>query len=120
TGTAGSSTSAGRGRNADEPIVWSASANRFRGARYRQGDAPLDRSLRDRPVVYRREIAAPCLLVPRAALRRYPSDDRAGELRRSAARTNPAARRYAEHVSRFPCSRARGPAALVELAGGLS
>src|SRR5271166_4740587 len=47
-----------RGRDADEPIVWSAAADGVRGARHRQGDAPLGRGLRHRAVVHRRKIAA--------------------------------------------------------------
>ena len=55
----------------------------------------------------------------RGSARRHQGVDRARQFRRRAARADPAARRRAEPLPRFPRRRPRGHAALVELAGEL-
>src|SRR5262249_181855 len=103
----------------DEPDFWRDAADRDRRARYRQGDEALGRGLRRRTVVLRRPAAADRLPLQRPVIGQRGSVDRARQLRRGAARIDPTALRHAEPLLGLSQCRARGCAALVELAGQL-
>ena len=85
----------------NEPIVRADAAGRHRRPRHREGDAALGRGMRRRPLVLRRAAAADRIPLQGTGLR-HQHVGRAGQFRRRAARTDPAALRQPEPLPRFP------------------